>query len=316
MVIVPVEAVTIPSLPNGTLYIKSRNQDSGTTYVDTNLGAGATETLTPADFNTASRVSFASPGAIGGEDTWGLDLVYQIAPGVITNPASNGTQVDYVGPIIYDNSAGTQSTWLVAIFYGGTDTSVILTGGNGTNGIPTGDYKQTTETSGVNFKLYAVDQTNLGAARDSVGLLPFVAANHTSDDTYVGWTDATALTGATLLLEGTSDYFAATAVIDGTGHVVGNPDNATVAYFDIPAGGAGLWNPILGASDELLTPGGTPTNLYFQWTIGNSSNGWVAKSDDVGGAVATIPEPLTMLGLFLGVGGVGGYLRRRSRVVA
>jgi hypothetical protein len=315
-VVVPAEAVTVPPLPNGTLYLKSRNQDNGTTYVDLGLTPGTTVNLTPADFNTVAnplRVSFKAPGSIGGEDTWGIALTYHIAGGVISNPGVNGSQVDYVGPIIYDNSAGTQDTWLVAVFYGGTDTGISLTGGNGSNGIPAGDFSETIDSTGVKFKLYAVDKANLAAGVDSVGLLPFSAADHTADDTYVGWTDATALTGAVLLLEGESDYFQSTVVVDPSGAVVGSSLDATTAYFDIPENGAGLWNPYFGATDQLLTPTGTPTNLWFQWTLGNSVNGWTVKSDDVGGAVAVVPEPLTMLGMFLGIGSVGGYLRRRNR---
>ena len=38
---------------------------------------------------------------------------------------------------------------------------------------------------------------------------------------------------------------------------------------------------------------------------------WLLRSNDPGEMVVAIPEPMTMLGVFMGVGGLAGYIRRR-----
>ena len=43
-----------------------------------------------------------------------------------------------------------------------------------------------------------------------------------------------------------------------------------------------------------------------------SANPYVEAHEGVGVAEAVVPEPLTMLGVFLGVGGLGAYLRKRQ----
>jgi len=40
---------------------------------------------------------------------------------------------------------------------------------------------------------------------------------------------------------------------------------------------------------------------------------WVVTSDDPGRGYQVIPEPMTMLGVFMGIGGLAGYIRRRRR---
>jgi len=72
------------------------------------------------------------------------------------------------------------------------------------------------------------------------------------------------------------------------------------------------WNPLLGKKDyfSFAVP---ETDLYMSLQIGNASLGdWDAYSSDEGQAYV-IPEPLTMLGVFVGVAGLVRYGRRRLR---
>jgi len=328
-------AITVPPLPGGVDYLKSRNADNGSTYVVAGLDPGDSFSFNPTGLpgngtptavlgnlngSPATRTvqKFQAPGAIGNEDSWGIALLYQIAPGHISNPGSNGTIIGFNGPIVYDNSAGTQSTWCTTMFHSGVDISVNVLAGNGSNGIPTGQLKETISTSGLKFELYAVDAAAIdaalaGAVKDSVNLADYVPASRLAIDKYKGWTGNTI--GGVLLADGTSDYFQSTVVVDATGAVVSNSLDASTVYFNINAAGAGLWDYTWGTQDKLLTPDGIATNAWFQWTLDSGQRGWNVHSDDVGGAVAAVPEPVTILGVILGIGGLGGYIRRRFQTV-
>jgi hypothetical protein len=327
-------AVTVPDLPAGYDYLKSRNADNGSTYVVSGLNPGDTfsftntalpngvPTVVAGNLNgapaNATVTKFGALGAVQGEDSWGIALMYQIAAGHLNNPGSDGSIVGFTGPIGYDNSAGTQDTWLTAMFHSGVDTQVVVTLGNGTNGIPSGQQKETITTAGLKTELYAVDaaaiDANLaGAPKDSVNLADFIPASRTAVDQYQGWTGNTLPAANSVLLgTGTSDYFQSTVVVDGSGVIVSNSLDASTVYFDVPAAGPGIWNVSWGTSDQLLTPLGDPTNLWFQWTLDSGQRGWSVHSSDLGGAFA-VPEPFTMTSVFLAVAGIGGYIRRRRK---
>lgn len=317
------------TLPTGFIAWNARNQDNGTTYTYTGLAPGATITFaaTSSDPNVHRFLAAdgkvipgsGSPGVK--EDSWGIALIYSIAPGALTNPGDDGSIVENTGaPATYTLNS-TSGTWLTAMFHGGSDTMVTITAGSGSvasggNGIAVGNFSETIQLDHLQFELFAVDFSNLSSASGPVSdqtLVQESSARHTAADQYVGWThDAAGNPLGTLMLTGSSNYFASTVVVNGgSGAIVGASIDATTAYFDVPAAGPGLWNPILGATDELLTPSGDPSNIWFQWTLINSTRGWAVKSNDAGGTFA-IPEPLTMLGLFLGVTGLGGYIRRRT----
>jgi len=337
-------AVTVPGLPSGFVYTKSRNEDTGSTYVVSGLAAGDTFsfdastlvggvnvgvsgllnnvptalTVTKYQANGALDADGTGPGTRL-EDTWGIALVYHINSGNLTNPGIPGSIVgSNGGTAIYDNSFGAQGTWLTAMFHSAVDGQVVTTMGNGANGIPTGFQAQTVSSSGMQFELWAVDAalmvpTGTGAGtKDSVNLVDY--GSRVDLDTYTGWTGDT-LAGSVLLLDGTLATYAQSTVVvsNSTGQIVSNSKDASTIYFDVDPTGSGAWNQSLGMSDELLDMMNNPTNIWFQWTLASGQRGWNIHSDDIGGAFA-IPEPLTMLGVFFGIGGVGKYIRRRMKV--
>lgn len=343
-------AVTVPGLFQDWNYWKSRNADNGSGYVVAGLAAGDVFAFDPSTLvggvptpvagtlngGPAVRTvtKFQAPGALDAdgalpgtrlEDTWGIALLYQIAKGNVVAPASPGTIVSFTGPIGYDNSAGTQGTWLTAMFYGGVDTAVVVTQGNGVlpgqNGIPVGQQRDQAQTSGLKFRLWAVDAALMvptGATpgtKDSVNLVDYVPGNRVDLDTYTGWTGDT-IPGSVLLVTSTQQYFASSIVVDAAGNFVSNPTNASSLYTDIALGGPGFWNPIIGGPpnhllDPLAAPGVPNADAWFQWTLDTGQRNWNVHSDDIGGVYAAIPEPVTILGVILGVGSLGGYIRRR-----
>jgi hypothetical protein len=333
--------VVIPTLPAGFEYLKNRNAEMSTTYVVAGLAAGDQFTYdpialvngvaTPATGNlngTAGVVrnvtKFQAAGAVDAdgagpgtrlEDAWGIGLMYQIDGGRLYNPGSPGSMVGYNGPLVYDNAAGTNVTWLTAMFHGGLNTQVVTRQGRGvtTDGIPIGDQRQDVSTTGLAFDLYAVDATGInatlvGAAKDPIDLADHVATSRVDLNTSTGWTGDT-ISGSVLLATGTSNYFQSTVVVDAAGNVVSNAQDAANAYFDVDPLGAGSWNPAWGYSDRLLTPTGDPTNLWFQWTLDSGTRGWEVHSDDIGGAYA--PEPATLA--LLALGGLALPRQRRQR---
>ena len=67
------------------------------------------------------------------------------------------------------------------------------------------------------------------------------------------------------------------------------------------------------ASSGYAVPAGLSADFEIRFNIDPSDTGappWGAVSDDPV-KFGIIPEPVTMLGVFLAVGSLGGYLRRR-----
>lgn len=73
----------------------------------------------------------------------------------------------------------------------------------------------------------------------------------------------------------------------------------------VPVLGTGIWNNLL--NPDAIAPG---VAARFDFTGNPGNHNWLVRSNDPV-QVDVIPEPVTMLGLFLGVSGLGGYIRRR-----
>lgn len=307
--VVPASALTLPSYFGGVNYLKSRNEDSGSLYFISDpalfaASGGFGHAYTQAEIAAANSgiTKIQSVGGIGNEDSWGIVRMYHIETGLL-DPSK--TQVNANGVVSFDDSLGTDSTQIVGMFYGGVDASVTWFGPNTVQ----------IQTVGTNFELWAVEGANLLASATAAGVAPvngvtlvgFNAANRTVPSEYAGWLDATSKAGGVQLLSGvtTEQLFLGTINVSG---VAGSSNT----YFDINAAGPGIWDLAWGANPGLLSfQNSVPSDMWFNWTISNSQRGWASQSQDNGGVANVIPEPVTMLGLLLGVGGVGGYIRRR-----
>ena len=320
--VAPAAAIPLPGYLAGVDYIASRNQDNGATYVIDPLTFTETQKdLTMAQFAAAGGVKLGAPGALNGEDTWGIWRLYHIEGGQL---AAGNTQVTPIGPIAYDDSTATQATQMAGIFFGGVDQTVrisnitLLGGGNF-------QFDIRIATSGVKFELWGVNLVDLSLSASNAGVGPVLDKGlvkypetagplRTVANEYPGWLDATSkANGGVLVLDGNSNQF----IVSGTISVIGGVEIFnlhTDAWFDIYGAGSGVWDAAWGTTPGLVSLNGTPSDVWFNWTITNSTQGWTAQSQDNGGAAFIIPEPITMLGLFLGVGGLGGYLRRRGRL--
>jgi hypothetical protein len=311
-------AQTPPPYSVGTNQLKSRNQDNGTAYFITDLdafiNAGLFNTTLDPDNLPASVGSIKPDGAkpqAGStelEDTWGIVHLYFIKPGELI---SNNTQVAGIsGATAWDNSDGMEDTWVVGLFWGGNDTGVTFTN-------PSNQLQLTVDTDNVQFEMWAVDKATLAASATANGVGPidpenlvsFNAANRSAVNRYDGWVDGVGIK----LLTGVSTEFQFQGTISSDGQSFGGQ---TSGYFDIDENDAsGLWNWMWGNNSQLVSlVNGITSDAYFTWDLGNSNQGWDVASTDLGGVTTVIPEPLTMIGLMIGIGSVGGYLRRRTRM--
>lgn len=310
--VVPASALTIPSYFGGVNYLKSRNEDSGSLYIISDLvdfaaSGGFGHAYTQAEIAAAGSGITKTPsvGGIGTEDSWGIVRLYHIQQGKL-DPSK--TQVTADGAVSFDDSLGTDSTQLVGMFYGGVDASVMWLNATTVQ----------IQTTGTKFELWAVEKANLDASAlaagvnpvDGVTLVGFDATNRTGPNTYEGWLDATSKAGGLQLLSGVTTEQIFLGTINANG-VAGGSNT----YFDINAAGPGAWDAAWGSNPGLVSfVNSVPSDMWFNWTITNSQRGWASQSQDNGGVANVIPEPITMLGLLFGVGSVGGYIRRRTRV--
>ena len=152
------------------------------------------------------------------------------------------------------------------------------------------------------------DPTHSPAARD-------VDNNGVIDATelknFPGWFDRT---DDELLLTGRTGYFRYQGnFIPGVPPIV---DGQTELLFTVEGGSlSGIpGNPLF--ADWWTHPKGAANPETFEiwqsWNIGDPytvSNNWIGSEDS--GRFYIIPEPMTMLGVFLGVSSLTGYLRKR-----
>jgi hypothetical protein len=189
--------------------------------------------------------------------------------------------------LAYERPGAAGGTAIIGIFWGGRDDAVTVNANK----------SYSTSVSGVQFELWQVNLTT------SINQFYIDNVDLTSDNRSAQKKLDTWPTGApgTLLLSGKTDVFEFTSssfAQNGGGYGVSD------VFASVTGGAWSDWdtNTQLYGSD-----------LYLNWTFANVYEKNSLVSSDYGYG-AGIPEPLTMLGLFLGVGSLGGYLRRRSRL--
>lgn len=339
-----VAAVAVPAsavhIVNGPLKMTLDAYDSGTNYAFAALPVPP-PTGTGAELNGIGEIP--PVGAFVGEDSFGVgevDLIQtadiQIqpppGPGWINGPGGD--------PIWVAGTPGglADGTELVAVFWGHVDTEVVIAG--------TGD--QNIYGRGMQFAAWvqpfgAADATTAlihGAGTDFADMGSI--ARGATGAIYDGVGVPGGVPGATLWLTGTATPGFFPGSLDplaefksvfnpgaGAGGITGHTDlYLTVGPVDADGDGfiddVGAMNQFFDTNFFLTPPGsalpGTRAdlNVYIQtrglnvgnvpgfgppdWTVGTQS-----------GVVTgiAVPEPVTVLGVLMGVAGLGGYLRRR-----
>lgn len=311
-------AVTVPSFAgtgdvlNGFMagHFYTRDREQSTAY----LGAdGAYSAVNPtAAFTGPGSLTEIHPagafmtrsGTGGGlEDVWGIFALRVLDAGAMFSPGTPFADIFRKLPVdvSYEwadmTNAMTGDTALVGVFYDGWTNSVVL-GGGGTT--------LETRSTGIKFELWAVDKAAVNLEGGSQG--PHFDANwRTAANRYTTWVTG----GGTLLLSGTSTFnrFVGTQLSSDPNALAF--DGSSVTYFDVPTGGPGLWNKLIGPGNYYTDPNGGIADIKLTYDIDPGLNGWAVNSHDDGGFTFAVPEPLTVLGVLVSVGSLGRYIRRR-----
>lgn len=238
------------------------------------------------------------------EDAWGLLRITNIFYGDITGSDSrfgDGNDGTPIGNNITSNtsywSEGNNGEYLLGMFYGHQDLIVECVND------ATNQYRVWGE--GGEFDIYVVD----GFPGN-----PSIAANlnpafRTGFDSFDNWFDKA---NDELFWGGGFNYFR----FDGDATTLTDFDGESEVLLSFTRGSQTNPAPNLGTddSDWWTAPDGSKADMWQSWNIGDPfvfDNGWTG-SEDSGRFYQPVPEPVTMLGLFLAVGSLGGYIRKRQ----
>lgn len=291
----------------GTIYLPSNNNNAFTTV-------GQTVTLTTAEMNAAQAnqnpavgnwFSVAPPKAQTGEEGWGIWRL----DGIYGDPANDQSY----SLELYTRGQPSKDVW--GMFYGINDMQVSVTLKNaGANpGLNTGD------------EIYTLSVWSEGMAGGGGNELKFDLYETTSGvdlfgpaSSRSGMASFPGVTGGTPFLSGTAivdvlsgapvgGMFTSTSDIDRASNSLVKsitPIGSARVIFDVdPTVGDGAFYQSVDGLDIIFT-----TNVYGY--TGPLENGWMARTDDPAFA-NFVPEPLTVMGLGMGIGGLFGYIRKR-----
>ena len=248
--------------------------------------------------------AIGGPGAHPGEDAWGIFFIKDIYKGEIdedTGVISSGTDSLWIKNV-------TDGQELVGVFWGLVDVYNSTDPNSGT---------QTIESTGLNVAIWEQPNGLLDWGAGSSNRDPNIPWKYTSigtDPNASLWLTAVGVPGLLpSLVDANSEY---------RSHVNADPNagagdaKAYLEVASIPGLGTGSFNDSLdtdyyGAADlymDMATTLVNPTNTVDP----NGDDFTVTSNDDVTGMI--VPEPVTMLAVFLGIGGLGGYVRKRTKV--
>jgi len=280
------------SLKPGPAFFHAENWDMATIYVHDTPGVYDPGDFTPWDgvgVPPAVPYKIVPKGAEPNEDSWGVFRLREIIEGRIKPDGYIAPD----SPTPYWRS-GDNNEEILGVFWGLQDTQVTIK--QDLSWEVTADNMH----DNMQLELWCMPAAGFGAFYPPVA----GSAGRTAFNRYAGWVDGT----GTPLLRGESGSYVYTSNFASP-----SLEGQTTMYVKVDDTLASWqWNPLLGKKDyfSFAVP---ETDLYMSLQIGNASLGdWDAYSSDEGQAYV-IPEPLTMLGVFVGVAGLVRYGRRRLR---
>ncbi len=315
----PALALPIADGYQGSVKLKFADWEVGTIYLPTFANTrftavGDTVSLTVGEIAAAQAnqnpfaaqdwFSVLPAAAVPGEDGWGIWRL----DGIYGDPDGDQSYSQEV----YTRGQPSNDVW--GLFYGIHDIAAVLTlkdAGAGT--VNDGDEIYTLgvwadgmagpNNDEMRFDLYEVadGSTLLGAASD-----------RTAIDAYPGIdSGAPFLRGTAVpdVLSGAPSGGVFTSVSDIDRATTGlvqdiTPIGSARAIFEV--------DPSWGLGKFWLTPG-TDQDIIFTTNVYGYTGpeDWMARTDDPAFATYSVPEPITVLGLTMGIGGLFGYLRKR-----
>jgi hypothetical protein len=242
------------------------------------------------------------------EDIFGLLRITTIAGGTISPVDSrfgDGSNASLVGNditaggIYWAESFG-HDELLHGIIYGGQDKVVECI-------VPDSQYR-IWQANGL-FDIYLVQDTGVLEPFDA-GLVP---TDRTGTDEFPVWFDDTT---DPLIWSGSLGYFRfeGSTIVNPQGEFIF--DGNTEILGDFSTHKAGSLDDLF--VDWWQAPGDDEPlyDIWQSWNIGDPfafRDGWTGSEDSGRGYL--VPEPVTMLGVLLGLGSLGGYVRKRQGVI-
>jgi len=244
------------------------------------------------------------------EDTWALLEVRQLEQGAVLGGGNVGDSIGPQTPADIYWNAGDNDEYMRGVLWGGQDQAVeFLT-----------DELVRIYSTGGQFNLYEMDTTTWN---------PQAGGNPTPSDRDLskpdefdpggGFDPWIEDTGNNLLFQGGSSWFRFSGDLDDLqpGQVDPGfplPSGETTVYLDVDPD-EGRWGQYFQnwwGDPPFLAGDDGRSDIWQTWNIGDPvqyGNGWVGSEDS--GRAYIVPEPITMLGVFLGVSSLTGYIRKR-----
>lgn len=268
---------------------------------------------------------FKDPSAIGVEDTWGLLDVRSFANGSIAPADStfgDGSDPSLIGNGIQAPAGSTYWTqgndgeYLRGMLWGGEDQVVQYVG----NDIDTGDPIYRIYNANGQFDLFELTHDPLLDPGIDGTLSP--SARTDLDDFTTSWFDRTTdrlVMGGEIVYfrfqgqAGLNDIGGETGVLLDVNRGAWSREEATQVFFD------DWWQTPEFQQTQADRTGEADSEIWQTWNIGDPGvgapqNGWILSEDSGRFYIQAVPEPITMLGVMLGVGGLRSYMRKRRLI--
>ena len=300
----------------GTFYAHMDNYDASRVY--TGFLADGVTAVTPGVTYTPAQLQYIQPTKAhdADETSWGVFRFQEVLEAEITGPNTITKTGPPVKPIWSEGDGGKE---LVGMFYDRHDLEVTFTdvGHKDADGIvPDASlYYQTIKSDNTKYKMWYQTWSHY----DNAGAGPDARAGQ---DDYPSVGDDPGNTDYVLMGEDAEEIF---TVFDPAMYVLNLAGNVTVLpsttstfleltdgpwldYFDdvFPCGGASAPSAHL-SMHSTLKPTDKPHNTDPTKTAWD-----IASSDPITGSVI-VPEPMTMLAVLAGMGGLFGYIRKRRK---
>ncbi|MBE3096611.1 MAG: PEP-CTERM sorting domain-containing protein [Planctomycetes bacterium] len=295
---------------SGPIVLHLTNYDMGTVYGGAPAGTYArVDTVAGmAAFTAAGGTVSTAPGSVAGEDGWGVFRIDQILTAVVLGP----NQIQATGTTLWANGMG--GAELVGMFHGLNDVNIRINP----------DGSQTVDSVGMLYDFYAQTLGTFNPNQGSAGRTGAGAYLTVGGPGGVGgasnWVGGDAATGFIAPLTGVAPpNIEQKSGFDPTLAVPFAAGRADV-FFDVHHGDLGPGMPTTLDTNFYKgndTNGPTTADIYLAiTTYGNNvlnvpgGFDWTVTSSDPASAYL-VPEPVTMASLFLGIGCLSRYIRKR-----
>ena len=281
-------------------FFKAENWGVGTLYGSRD-GVAVTDKpasqFTPWDGMTLPPPEFwkiLPPGAEDEEDSWGVFRMLHLYAGQLK--LDDYIEAKYPDP--YWQIGSSTDEEILGVFYGGQDQLVSLET----------DGSMEVTTTGFTLELHEIEKTDLPSDWWSRLRTMNPALRSGASGEYYDFLDGTI--GSPLLKATTTNFWYVSEAAATPDELV---EGTAVFYSNNIETYSGDWTPYLADLDHYDFVF-ADSDFYLTWDTDayDAAGEWMYHSHDEG-SFGAVPEPMTMLGVGVALGALGGYIRRRRR---